>query len=72
MEITELGIITYNKSTWRALTSAKACNNKCMAKSRLFVFYPNDDPDHPKNLTRSTLDIYSDFLFRKIQVVVFM
>ena len=28
MKITELGIITYNKSTWRAHTCAKACNNK--------------------------------------------
>ena len=28
MEITELGRITYNQSTWRVHSSANPCNNK--------------------------------------------
>ena len=70
MEITELGQITYSKSTWRAHTSAKACINKWMGKSRLYILYRDGDPNHSKNLTGSELDTSSDFLFWKIQLVV--
>ena len=42
-----------------------------MGKSRLFVLYLNDDPDHSKILTGFKLDT-SDFFVRKIQGVVFV
>ena len=52
MEITELGRITYNQITCRVHTSTK---------SKVIFLFPDDNPDHSKNLMGCKVDISSDF-----------